>query len=196
MRHHPRPFVVEVKRGTNRQSFQSHSSDAEKFSAAETLLFSKTQVEPVIAVAPQTKPGHSGRVLPVLSDLQDIAIAERFPAPRRGRPPGSKNKVKPVVTVLLSEAMMPAKSVLASEVAVVEPGTNDDRHEAQAQRVEEVSSESVGAEAAVTPASGSFRTARLRDRSRILRRYVLGIEPRAGERSSFRTKKRKLERQT
>ena len=192
MKHNPRPFVVEVKRGTSRQSFQSHSSDSDKFSAAEKLLFSQARVEPVVAAAPQTKPGQSGRVLPVLpvlSDTHDIVLADPFPAPRRGRPPGSKNRVKPTVEALLSKALVAPMSGPASDIADVVPGTIDDRLTGQTQRDDGIFLTPVVAEAAVAPVNGPSRTARLRDRSRILRRYVLGIEPRAGERSSFRKRK-------
>ena len=92
MKHHPRPFVVEVKRGTSRQSFQSHSLESDKFSAAEKLLFSDTRIERVFDTASPMKPGTAGRVLPVLSDVHEIVLADPFPAPRRGPSPGLKEQ--------------------------------------------------------------------------------------------------------
>ncbi len=189
MRNHPRPFVVEVKRGTSRQSFQSHNSDSDKFSAAERLLFSKAQDDPVVATAPQTKPGQSGRVLPVVSDVHDIVLADPFPTPRRGRPPGSKNKVKPIGEALPRESLVLPLFGIAPDVADVESETFDVRHDGPSFRDDEVCLAPVVPDPPTAAANGPSRTTRLRDRSRILRRYVLGVEPRAGERMSFRKRK-------
>ena len=190
MRHHPRPFVVEVKRGTSRQSFQTHSLESEKFSAAEKLLFSIPRVERVLDIASPVKPGNSGRVLPVISDAQEIVLADPFPAPRRGRPPGSKNKAKqPDVASPIEVPAAPFAFGIAAHVAEVEQKIIADRHSGQELRDDDVSVVPVLPEPASTPTEAPTRATRLRDRSRILRRYVLGIEPRAGERPSFRNRK-------
>ncbi len=189
MRHHPRPFVVEVKRGTSRQSFQTHSLESEKFSAAEKLLFSNPRVEHVLDSASPIKPGNSGRVLPVISDVQEIVLADPFPAPRRGRPPGSKNKAKQADAA--SPIEVPAAPVafgIAAHVAEVEQEITPDRHSGEELRDEDVSIAPALPEPVLAPTEAP-RATRLRDRSRILRRYVLGIEPRAGERPSFRNRK-------
>ena len=189
MRHHPRPFVVEVKRGTSRQSFQTHSLESEKFSAAEKLLFSNPRVERVLDSASPIKPGNSGRVLPVISDVQEMVLADPFPAPRRGRPPGSKNKAKQADAA--SPIEVPAAPVafgIAAHVAEVEQEITPDRHSGEELRDEDVSIAPALPEPVLAPPEAP-RATRLRDRSRILRRYVLGIEPRAGERPSFRNRK-------
>ncbi len=190
MRHHPRPFVVEVKRGTSRHSFQSHSLEADKFSAAEKLLFSAARVEQVSEPAPPVQPAQSGRVLPALSEMNEIVLADPFPAPRRGRPPGSKNKAKQL------ELTRPAESSAFSFVvethseaaAEMQPLSLDDQHSGQDPRVED-SFFGPAPNPAAAATEGPPRGMRLRDRSRILRRYVLGIEPRAGERKSLRNRK-------
>lgn len=192
MRHHPRPFVVEVKRGTSRQSFQSHSLESDKFSAAEKLLFSDPRVERVVDTASPLRPGQSGRVLPVVSEVHEIVLADPFPAPRRGRPPGSKNKVKQPEPDVTWSAPAPAATFqfeTASAVADVELKTIADRHDVQDLHHEDVLLAPALPEPAPAATEGPIRSLRLRDRSRILRRYVLGIEPRAGERKSFRNRK-------
>ncbi len=190
MRHHPRPFVVEVKRGTSRQSFQSHSLEADKFSAAEKLLFSAARVEPVSEPGPPVQPAQSGRVLPALSEMHEIVLADPFPAPRRGRPPGSKNKAKQVE--LTRPAEFSASSFVfdtdSEAAAELEPMTLADQHLGQDLRVEDILF-APAPNAAAAAAEAPPRGMRLRDRSRILRRYVLGIEPRAGERKSLRNRK-------
>ena len=190
MKHHPRPFVVEVKRGTSRQSFQSHSLESDKFSAAEKLLFSDTRIERVFDTASPMKPGTAGRVLPVLSDVHEIVLADPFPAPRRGRPPGSKNKVKqPDVALGVARPAAPLTVNTASNVIDVEQEAMAERHSGQDLRDQDVFLAPVLPEAPAAPTESTPRATRLRDRSRILRRYVLGIEPRAGERRSFRNRK-------
>ena len=190
MKHKPRPFVVEVKRGTSRQSFQTHSLESDKFSAAEKLLFSHPRVERVDETASPIKPGNSGRVLPVISDVQDIVMADPFPAPRRGRPPGSKNKLKQPDSASPVEApAAPFAFGIAAHVADVEKKIIADRHGIEAFRDGDVAIAPALAESALAPVEGPPRATRLRDRSRILRRYVLGTEPRAGERKSFRDRK-------
>ena len=189
MRHHPRPFVVEVKRGTSRQSFQSQSLESDKFSAAEKLLFSAPQSERVIETASSMKPGTSGRVLPALPDFQQIVLADPFPAPRRGRPPGSKNKAKqadapPSVTAPAAPLIVAA----AFDGAEAEEPAMVDQDSGQAWLDDGILLAPVLPEPSVEPGEPP-RAMRLRDRSRILRRYVLGIEPRAGERGSFRNRK-------
>ncbi len=187
MKHHPRPFVVEVKRGTSRQSFQSHSLDADKFGAAEKLLFSAPQPERKVDATVSLNPGPSGRVLPVLVDLHPIVLADPFPTPRRGRPPGSKNKIKqgnpplPVAAPLYFEA--------AFDVADTKEAAKAEQDIVEARNDDEVLCEPALAVSLVEAGEVPPRALRLRDRSRILRRYVLGIEPRAGERRSFRNKK-------
>ncbi len=187
MRHHPRPFVVEVKRGTSRQSFQSHSLDLDKFGAAEKLLFSAPQIERETDSTISIKPGPAGRVLPVLADLHQIVLADPFPAPRRGRPPGSKNKIKqcdppvPVAKPLTFKATFDSGEIEELVIA--------DQHSPRELLDEEVLFSPALPELSVEPSEEPTRSLRLRDRSRILRRYVLGIEPRAGERRSFRNRK-------
>ena len=190
MRHHPRPFVVEVKRGTSRQSFQSHSLEADKFSAAEKLLFSSAHVERVIEPAPPVQPAQSGRVLPALSELHEIVLADPLPAPRRGRPPGSKNKAKQLELARPTEssAISFTFETDSDGVADIAPLTLADQNSDQDPQVDETLF-APAPNPAVAATEAPPRAMRLRDRSRILRRYVLGLEPRAGERKSLRNRK-------
>ena len=117
-------------------------------------------------------------------------LANPFPAPRRGRPPGSKNRVKQADLALPIEVpATPFAFGIAAHVAEVEQKIIADRHSDQELRDEDVSIVPVLPEPGLAPTEGQPRATRLRDRSRILRRYVLGIEPRAGERKSFRNRK-------
>ena len=190
MKHNPRPFVVEVKRGTSRHSFQSHSLDSDKFCAAEKLLFSAPQADRIIDAASSIRPGPSGRVLPVLPDLQQIVLAEPFPAPRRGRPPGSKNKAKQLEALLpVAAPVAPLIVEAASVVAQAKKQAVADHDIGLARVEDDLLIAPAVTEPPVESSEGPTRAIRLRDRSRILRRYVLGVEPRAGERRSFRNRK-------
>ena len=101
-------------------------------------------------------------------------LADPFPAPRRGRPPGSKNKAKQADAA--SPIEVPAAPVafgIAAHVAEVEQEITPDRRSGEELRDEDVSIAPALPEPVLAPTEAP-RATRLRDRSRILRRYVLG----------------------
>ena len=180
-----RRFVVEVKRGTSRASFISTDAAAEKFSLAEDALFGpKTKpaaVPDIFASAPSAKPS-LGRVLRDLHEPSPPPLPEAPPPARRGRKPGSKNKPKPVLAntaVPPKPARTSARPVWADAVAAQYASLGAPAPHAPAP--------SPGvAPTAVTPSKGegevsTTRRMRLRDRSSILKRYVLGTEPAPGQ---------------
>jgi len=190
MRFQPRRFVVEVKRGTSREAFISQDDGADRFAGAEALMFG--QPKPSVSAdqgftgAP-AKP--TGRILPALDVPNPIVAAEPQPTARRGRPPGSKNKPKPAVA-LSRPVSLAAIGMVAPRLSMDEVAAGMDRVGGQFLRSpasERVTAGTPGRSDA-TPEVPSPRP-RLRDRSRILRRYVLGIEPRAGQRGSLRARK-------
>lgn len=181
MKFQPRRFVVEVKRGTSRSAFSSPDTVSEKFGSAEELLFGAPRKpvpkEPAVTAEPSGRP--SGRIWESL-DAPAPAPVDDLPAPRRrGRKPGSKNKPKPA----------PLNGV-ASDVAAVRFGADPEvrgRRFAVAERAAPESSAQAAAEVETTPSATTVptpregRRPRLRERSRILKRYVLGTEPRPGQ---------------
>ena len=189
MRFQPRRFVVEVKRGTSREAFISQDDGADRFAGAEALMFGEPKpsvsADREFTGAP-AKP--AGRILPALDVPDPMVAAEPQPTARRGRPPGSKNKPKPAVA--LSRSSLSAIGMVAPRPSMDEVAAGMDRVGGRFLRSpasERVTAGTPGRSAA-TPEARSPRP-RLRDRSRILRRYVLGIEPRAGQRGSLRARK-------
>jgi hypothetical protein len=184
MRFQPRRFGVEVTRGTSREAFISQDDGADRFAGAEALMFGEPKpsvsADREFTGAP-AKP--TGRILPALDVPDPIVAAEPQPTARRGRPPGSKNKPKPAVALA-------AIGIVAPRPSMDEVVARTDHVGGQFLRSpgsERVTAGTPGRSDA-TPEARSPRP-RLRDRSRILRRYVLGIEPRAGQRGSLRARK-------
>jgi len=129
----------------------------------------------------------AGRILPALDVPDPMVAAEPQPTARRGRPPGSKNKPKSALSRPVSLA---AIGMVAPRPSMDEVAAGMDRVGGRFLRSpasERVTAGTPGRSDA-TPEARSPRP-RLRDRSRILRRYVLGIEPRAGQRGSLRARK-------
>jgi hypothetical protein len=119
MKRETRPFIVEVRRGSKKQSAPflpppPEAQQAEKGSAqrAEEILFSREQGEN------GSHPPRKGRILePVLEPPATEAEAPELPAEpprRRGRPPGSKNR--PAESGEKSEHPGPGRPRLAPEV--------------------------------------------------------------------------------
>ena len=177
-----RRFVVEVKRGTSRASFLSTDAAAEKFSSAEDALFGpKVKPTPVPEPSVPASAGSAakGRVLPDLHEPPPPPLPEAPPPARRGRKPGSKNKPKPVLEIVPSAAEPSPRPLWAD---------GDDARDTARDLGSVPEAEVSGAEAAVTLPTPAVATSapaahrvRLRDRSTILKRYVLGTEPAPGQ---------------
>ncbi len=107
-------------------------------------------------------------------------IGER---PRRGRKPGSKNKPKVADGAAVAPAPAPRLSAEAlAFMRVPQTAVPAERHPASP--APEVPDEVGGVPA------GQSRRGRLRERSNIIKRYVLGIEPSPGKTGSLRARKR------
>ncbi len=116
------------------------------------------------------------------SPLSDLELVVR----RRGRPPGSKNKPKESGT----GPNIPTKLLTALKAAGVDVKADDVSISHQGGELGHVDQEALDVRSPrSTESSRSSRQGtRLRDRSKILRRYVLGTEPMAGERGHRRRK--------
>lgn len=186
MKFQPKRFVVEVKRGTNRASFSSVDAGLDKFSSAEAMLFGGS---PAPATANAQSKSRSTAEAPrrILESLIEPpppppAAEDLIDRPRRGRKPGSKNRPKfatgstPVSALPLSaEALAFMKG---PEAASDGPGGWDHDPASERRMAHPVSSAEAANGSVPTPGQG--RHARLRDRSSILKRYVLGTEPKPG----------------
>ena len=177
MKREVKPFVVEVKRGKRRQSFLGQPDDdtammSEATRRAELALFSGPNADAAQAKASVGEP--AGRILPSLIEPPPAEAEPDDPQPRRrGRKPGSKNKPK-VPVPGLSDAPPPVA------VAPALPGPRYGVSPAAAD-VFDAPAEAPPAEVRHEPSTREPRRQRLRDRSRILARYVHGTAPVPGE---------------
>ena len=134
------------------------------------------------------KPGSKNKPKLHLASSEPDSIADR---PRRGRKPGSKNKPKLLVT-----AASPAPSGRAPVAASATRSFGDDGISWREMQTTEPPEPSRAERPATDPANqdaGETRTGalrpRLRERSTILRRYVLDLEPRAGQAGALRARR-------
>lgn len=152
--------------------------------------------EPVPPVRRGRKPGSKNKPkLPPTSaapaaDGPDV-IAER---PRRGRKPGSKNKPKvPVAAAFPPSIPGGAYDVAAAmrSYGFADDGTLWREPDAPAPPVPSPALPAASAEpaAADDAATAGRRRPRLRDRSTILKRYVLDLEPRPGQPGAMRARR-------
>ena len=185
MKREVKPFVVEVKRGKRRQSFLGQPDDdtatmSEATRRAELALFSGPTAEATQAKASAGEP--AGRILPSLIEPPPPEVEPDDPQPRRrGRKPGSKNKPKvPAPQLREAPPLAAAPPMPSIPRHVVGPATEDFDGPAEAPP----------AEARHEPATSEPRRQRLRDRSRILARYVHGTAPVPGE--AWRRRGRRL----
>lgn len=191
MKFQPRRFVVEVKRGTSRAAFASPDTVANKFSSAEELLFGQNprsmdgDAEPVGAAA----------VRPPRRILESLIVAEPPPEeptverPRRGRKPGSKNKPKPVLAAPGATPMPRATSRFVWDGSGEPEDEPAPARPAPSAPTPSRAEPAVPGEAEAFAPSAAARQGRLRDRSTILRRYVLDMEPRPGETGRFEARR-------
>lgn len=214
MKFQPKRFVVEVRRGTNRADFASPDPSSDRFSNAEAMLFGEAPKPTSQPKLPGNTSGDalSGRVLPSLVEpppptVEDLPppvrrgrkpgsknkpklhlasdpdmVAER---PRRGRKPGSKNKPKLIASNAVAAGRFAAGAAHYSGFA--DAGATWQHNEApepiQAKLPSAASSE------ALDQRQAGQQAPRLRDRSSILRRYVLDLDPRPGQAGAFRARR-------
>lgn len=204
MKFQPKRFVVEVKRGTNRAAFASPDPAPDRFSSAEALLFGE-------APKPASKPKQAaiaraevpkGRVLPSLVE-PTLPVVEDLPPPvRRGRKPGSKNK--PKIRLASSEpdsiAERPRRgrkpgSKNKPKLTLTDAAPSVVDIEAMGQDtapqliLDEASSSAPSGLADETRTRTGRSSSRLRERSTILRRYVLDLDPLPGQAGAFRSRR-------
>lgn len=219
MKFQPKRFVVEVRRGTSRAAFASPDPTAEKFSDAEATLFGRAaRVEPERREPATAKAGPSGgRILRSLVEPPPPAAPELPEPPRRGRKPGSKNRPKPEQTSTIEgggaaperprRGRKPGSKnrpkFLPSIEGALQGSPQPSMDTAALMRsygfAEDGAAPAIAppvaaAEPAPSPApraadDGGPTRPRLRDRSTILRRYVLAIEPGPGQPGSLRAKR-------
>ena len=199
MKFQPKRFIVEVKRGTNRAAFSSPDAGLDKFSAAEAMLFG-TAAAPAAAEAPQKAKASAAPPRRILESLAEAPAAPPAPPqevaaerPRRGRKPGSKNRPKvlaeaaPAAQPVLSAAALAFMNAPAAGRAAPPPVPAPEAADA-AQPIL-VPAEAIVVGAAATEFAGEGRRGRLRERSSIIQRYVLGTVPQPGQTGSLRARK-------
>ena len=124
-----KPFVVEVRKGQKKgdepaQTSQPkpapkpgprNASGDDALRRAQAMLFSPSPA-PSPAPAEVTPPGRTGRILASLDEPTAPVVADA-PARKRGRPPGSLNKPKPVRWVSLPLSSVRLWKTEAKQVA-------------------------------------------------------------------------------
>lgn len=213
MKFQPKRFVVEVKRGTNRASFASPDASADRFSDAEAALFgAPNRIDdrrqpswPGEAATAGKAEAPSGRILRSLVEPPPPVVEEEPPV-RRGRKPGSKNKPKPQLETAFPPALAAGRPAAGQEslaAAMRSYGFADDaaawstpapaaaQDSPRAASPAPAPAQTDPAAPAASPAAPRARPGvRLRDRSSILKRYVLDIEPRPGQPGAIRARRR------
>ena len=204
MKFQPRRFVVEVKRGTSRTAFTSPDTLSQKFSSAEELLFGGPKSAAVVSSSVTPKAAKSnGRILESLIEPPPPPdpVEEFVERPRRGRKPGSKNKPKVPPTLATSPAPFAPAGIalprlieaIPAELAAFDGDGPAWRDDDDAPRVE---AEAPGADRHPAREQAGDRSSetgrdrpRLRERSSIIKRYVLGTEPRPGQPGYLRARR-------
>lgn len=145
--------------------------------------------EPAAPVRRGRKPGSKNK--PKVHPTPDTpaagidVLAER---PRRGRKPGSKNKPKSPTTMVAPSSVQGGPSSVADMMRNY--GFGDEEAAWQDEEVSDVAQPDETASARVRDESAPrLPRPRLRDRSTILKRYVLDVEPRPGQPGSLRARR-------
>lgn len=210
MKFQPKRFVVEVKRGTSRAAFSSPDTSSDKFSNAEASLFGgspksdtslplQTKDKPPAGAAPRAEPrvfdGQPRRILESLIEEPVAAVVDDEPIerPRRGRKPGSKNKPKLAAPASAGSGAWPFLSPAARAFMEGPQPTV-----ASSARHDPTIAEHRAEDSAVSRTSGDVSNGdgrqqqrpRLRERSSIIKRYVLGTEPKRGQIGSLRARRK------
>lgn len=201
MKFQPKRFTVEVKRGTSRAAFSSPDAGLDKFSAAEAMLFGAS-AKPAAAEPQQQArsavPAPPRRILESLTEAPAVFAEvededEPVERPRRGRKPGSKNKPKvvaepvnaaPPVLSAAAQAFMKVPSAKAEPGVAAAP-----RPAAAPAEPIVVPPEPIVLREPLPAEGGEGRRGRLRERSSIIQRYVLGTVPQPGQTGSLRARK-------
>ncbi len=190
MKRDMKPFLVEVKRGTRRSSFLGQLDQASTMSEAqrraEAALFSSGHAD-VVVKSENAEP--SRRILRSLVEPEPIKTLdpeddEVLRAERRPRPVGRPRKPKPLPHAADLEILLPLTAPMVFSAPVASRTPSLPAVEAD-----------VPAPSHAIPATGPSTEPRqrLRDRSMILAKYVLGTEPAPGKRwsrSARRTERR------
>ena len=190
MKFQPKRFVVEVKRGTSRAAFASPDAGPDKFSSAEAMLFGTPRKDEPVSTPRKARPAGEAprRILESLVEpvAPDPAIEETIERPRRGRKPGSKNKPK---LVAIPEAAPPVQ-LSAAALAFMnrpEPAAEPHRPPTLPDSIDEAPA--VASRPDLAAPVDENRRQRLRERSSIIKRYVLGTEPQPGQTGSLRARR-------
>lgn len=197
MKFQPKRFTVEVKRGTSRAAFSSADAGPDKFGAAEAMLFGAAPKPHTAEASQKARPAAPPRrILESLAEAPAIPVMladaeEEVERPRRGRKPGSKNKPK-----VAAAALAPTQPVLSAAALAFMKAP------AAAAPAAPLRAEADPAPVAARPepillrearpaesADGESRRSRLRERSSIIQRYVLGTAPQPGQTGSLRARK-------
>ena len=188
-----------MKRGTSRAAFSSPDAGLDKFSAAEAMLFGASAKPASAEPQQQARPGTAAPPRRILESLTEAPAApaaaedEAVERPRRGRKPGSKNKPKAAaeslaaVPPVLSAA---AQAFMRAPSAKAEPGLAARPLPVAAPAASIVVPPEPIVLREPRPAEpGEGRRGRLRERSSIIQRYVLGTVPQPGQTGSLRARK-------
>lgn len=174
MKRDPKPFVVEVKRGTRRSSFLEQYDQMPAMTDAQRRADAALFAPPPASAAPEVvRAEPSRRILPSLVEPKPavIEVDETDPSSeRRPRPVGRPRKPRPVE--LEATEAIPHRSAHVAQPPRQEAPPPPAMMTPVAEDVVEAS----------PPPSTVEARVRLRDRSAILARYVLGTKPAPGAR--------------
>ena len=191
MKFQPKRFVVEVKRGTSRAAFSSPDAGPDRFSSAEAMLFGTPRKDEAVSIPRKSRAAGEAprRILESLVEppAPEPVIEEAVERPRRGRKPGSKNKPK-VAAVL--DAPRPLSAAALAFMNLPDRAAEPDQPAPAAE-------DGDAPQAVASPATPSdlpvpadqTRRLRLRERSSIIKRYVLGVDPQPGQTGSLRARR-------
>ena len=154
------------------------------------MLFGGSQAPSTATVQSKSRSAADAprRILESLIELPPPppVIEDPIERPRRGRKPGSKNRPK-LVADATAPSMASASPALSAEAlafmkgpAAASDGPGEWDHDAEPEEAVARPVATAAARDGSVPRSGQGRHDRLRDRSSILKRYVLGTEPKPG----------------
>ena len=211
MKFQPKRFVVEVKRGTSRAAFSSPDTSSDKFSNAEASLFGgspksdtsppQAKDKPPSGVSDPRRAPDFRRTAAPHPRIVDRGAGRRLSSTTsrssvRGAAasPGSKNKPKLAAPAFrrfgasASRAPEPSGPGLHGRASLLRAVLHPARHDRRA------SHGGAGpAPRSAGPSIGDGRQEprpRLRERSSIIKRYVLGTEPKPGQIGSLRARRK------
>ena len=193
MKFQPKRFVVEVKRGTSRAAFCSPDAGPDKFSSAEAMLFGTPRKDEAVSAPRKSRATGEAprRILESLVEppAPEPVVEEAVERPRRGRKPGSKNKPK-VAAVPEAAQPRPLSAAALAFMNLPDPAAAPEQPAPAAEHGDAPQAVASPATPSDLPAAADqTRRLRLRERSSIIKRYVLGVEPQLGQTGSFRARR-------